>query len=1028
MKKTLLTLSFCVPFLLAGQNQQEEVSTPEQTSETVESDNGSCGTDDLTEQQFAKRIANIKTTKAAQEAAGQTNRSIVNGYTIKLVPVTYHVFQDDDGSNGITQAQLEASMLRVNDHFKEAGIEFFQCGAIQYYQNTALNDWDKNVDDASITGYHVANTLNIYFVNAVTSGSSSICGYAYYPGSKHYTVMKNSCAYNGTTFEHELGHYYNLPHTHQGSGNEIVARPGEGKPTNCDTNGDGFCDTEADPSLSGITLVDCVPDAGQLGTGPNGDQYRTKADNIMGYAGVKSCRTIFTDEQLAMMNSTVQNNIWRSNYTCPDAPVANFSSNKQSDCIQSTVTFYEEATGSGSATYLWTFEGGTPSTSTAANPTVSYPGAGEFDVTLKVTTASGTNTVTKSDYVKITYPINLPYSEDFSAGTSLPAFIATETNLASTAAVSASAGKTDNGLALVGGSGVYYTYSEAAQTFISNSAYTSVLKLSCINATKYSSLNFSFDYKPLFDSKEVYTSARVLINGTQVGSYIQPANAGAETWTAYAIDLSAYVGAYVDIAIEVNGKTSNNGLYIDNINLDGTLVLAANPDAGIEAISEPNAGANYCSAAITPSIKVKNFSSTTLTSVDLNYSIDGVQYPTVNKTGLSIAGNTSSDITLPAFSSLGFGDHTLKVFTSSPNGGSDDYALNDTAITTFSIGGGVLGTEDFDSQGTCGTGSDCETTTCSIAGNWSNVADGSDDIDWRVDNGGTPSSDTGPSGDHTSGSGNYIYLETSTCYSKTAKLMSNCIDLSKYSAASMSFWYHLYGANMGTLSVDVLSGGSLTTDVFTISGDQTNVWKQQSVDLSAYLGSSVQLIIRGFSGTSFRSDMAIDDIEVTGTLKIDTTVTLVGDQMICQGSSSTLVAVTNLSYTYQWLKNGIDIPSATSSSYQVTETGDYAVKIGLSGSFLTSDARTITVDICTGIEKLAAEISVYPNPSNGIVYINYPAEQTVSKTTVINQQGQVVMNIQGAVKAMDLSSLAPGIYNVQLIINGTSVNKTIVKK
>lgn len=1021
MKKRLLTLTFLVPFFLFGQNRNEEQET--QNNIQIENTESSCGTDEPTNSEISKRKTELSTLKSLK-----SKRLSNNGYEIKLVPVTYHVFQDDDGSNGITTAQIEAAMLRVNDQYKAAGIEFFACGSIKYYKNTDLNDWNKNVDDSKISGYHVANTLNIYFANSVTSGSSGICGYAYFPSPLHYTVMKNSCAYNGTTFEHELGHYYNLYHTHQGSGSEIVARPGEGKPYNCDNNGDGFCDTEADPSLTGITLVNCVPDAGELGVGPNGDQYRTKGDNIMGYAGTKSCRSVFTSEQLAMMNLTVTSNSYRNNYTCPDSPIANFSANKQNDCIQSTITFMEESTGSGNKTFLWTFEGGTPSTSTDPNPTITYPGAGEFDVTLKVTTVNGTNTITKTDFVKITYPINLPYSENFSSGTSLPSSIATETSLASSATVSSAAGKTDNGIALVGGSGVYYTYANETQTFISNTAYTSVLKLSCINATKYSSLSFSFDYLPLFDAKDVYTSARVLVNGTVIGNYIQPADAGAETWTNYALDLSAYSGAYVDIAIEVNGKTSNNGLYIDNINLDGNLVLSANSDAGIETVSEPNGGADYCSSAITPNVSVKNFSSNPLTSIVVNYNVDGVQYPSVTKTGLNITGNSSGTVTLPTLSGLGFGNHTFKVFTSNPNGNSDAYALNDTAQTNFSIGGGVLGLENFDSQSSCGTGSDCESTTCPITGNWYNESGNSDDIDWRVDAGGTPSSGTGPSADHTSGSDNYIYLETSTCYGKTAKLTSKCIDLSKYSAASLNFWYHLNGANMGSLSVDVLEGGNLISDVFTISGDQGDSWKQQNVNLSAFLGNSVQLIFRGVSGSSYTSDMALDDIEVTGTLKVDTTVTVVGDLMICQGSTTTLVATSNSQYTYQWTKNGVDIPSATNSTYAVTETGNYAVRVDLQGNSLTSNTRSIVVDICTGIKKTNSIIQVYPNPTNGVLYISYPEGKEISKTTVINQQGQVVMNIQGAVKAMDLSNLAPGIYNVQLIIEGDSVNKTIIKK
>ena len=948
-----------------------------------------------------------------------------NGYTVKLIPVTYHVLQDDDGSNGISTEQIESTMERVNQHYKEAGIEFFQCGATQYHLSTALNDFDKGTDDAGIDGFHVSGTVNIYFANAVTSTSGGICGYAYFPSNKHYTVMKNSCAYNGTTFEHELGHYFNLYHTHQTFGGvlESVARPTEGKPYNCDTQGDRLCGTEADPSLSGVSLTNCIPSG--LGTGPNGDPYRSDARNIMSYAGTKSCRTLFSEDQLALMNNTANNNFYRSNYTCPDAPKADFSSNKTTDCIQSTISFYDEHTGSGTASYLWTFEGGTPTTSTDENPTVSYATSGKFDVTLAVTTPNGTHTVTKQDYVHITYPLTLPYQENFSTGTSFPDEIATEQNAAASTFVSATAGKTDNGLALTGGGSIYYTTAEAAQSFISNPHYTSKLKLSCINATQYSSLSLTFDYLPLFDTKAEYTAIRFLVNGTQVGSIVQPSDQSAETWTVYQLDLTPYVGGYIDFAVEVNAKGSANGIYIDNINIDGSLNKSSNPDAGVLDVISPNAGADYCGSNIIPTVAIKNFSNTVLTSVDLGYAIDGILYPTINKTGLSVASEDTLQIQLPAIGTLGFGSHTFKVYTSAPNGSSDHYALNDTALTTFSVGGGVLGKEDFENESNSATGNNC-TVEVSLNGNWQNLS--GDDTDWRVDNGGTGSTGTGPAVDHTTGSatGKYIYTEASSCLNSTAELQSKCMDLSKYENASISFWYHMYGANMGSLSLDVIEGSTTHANVFTISGDQGDVWLNQTVDLSAYKSGEVQLKFKGTTGGQYTSDISLDDIEITGTLKVDTSVTLVGDLVMCQGNQSTLVAVSNSSYTYQWTKNGVDIPTGTSSSLTVTETGDYAVKVTLGGTTKTSSTRSFTVDICTGLSDLKkGEFTVFPNPAKNLIFLNYP-DGSVSRIALINQQGKVVMKSHERINQMNVAGLAPGLYLIQVLVDGKSLTKSII--
>ena len=60
---------------------------------------------------------------------------------------------------------------------------------------------------------------------------------------------------------------------------------------------------------------------------------------------------------------------------------------------------------------------------------------------------------------------------------------------------------------------------------------------------------------------------------------------------------------------------------------------------------------------------------------------------------------------------------------------------------------------------------------------------------------------------------------------------------------------------MGTLAVNIDS-----TEVWSLSGDQGNEWKKAVIDLSAYANTPVSLEFIGTTGTSFQSDMAIDNI------------------------------------------------------------------------------------------------------------------------------------------------------------------------
>lgn len=154
-------------------------------------------------------------------------------------------------------------------------------------------------------------------------------------------------------------------------------------------------------------------------------------------------------------------------------------------------------------------------------------------------------------------------------------------------------------------------------------------------------------------------------------------------------------------------------------------------------------------------------------------------------------------------------------------------------------------------------------------GNWVNSK--GDALDWTRNQGSTPSSGTGSSGDHTTGSGYYVYTEASgtcgfrTCdydYNKIAYLDGPLIDFDAYENEQITFWYHMYGGNMGTLFLEVSNQSGSWTELWRMSGDQGNLWHQATVDLSGLTGKRI-LRFAGLTGPSYTSDTALDDITIT---------------------------------------------------------------------------------------------------------------------------------------------------------------------
>jgi hypothetical protein len=103
---------------------------------------------------------------------------------------------------------------------------------------------------------------------------------------------------------------------------------------------------------------------------------------------------------------TVGNNLYVDNINITGVAIAQpptpaFTANNQTVCQGATVNFTDLSTANITA-WNWSFPGGTPATSIAQNPTVTYSTPGVYAVTLQVTNAQGTESVTTSDYITVT--------------------------------------------------------------------------------------------------------------------------------------------------------------------------------------------------------------------------------------------------------------------------------------------------------------------------------------------------------------------------------------------------------------------------------------------------------------------------------------------------------------------------------------------------------------------------------------------------------------------------------------------------
>ena len=108
-------------------------------------------------------------------------------------------------------------------------------------------------------------------------------------------------------------------------------------------------------------------------------------------------------------------------------------------------------------------------------------------------------------------------------------------------------------------------------------------------------------------------------------------------------------------------------------------------DVGVSAILDP--ADTVCEGGLSPVVVVYNYGSQTVTSLNLNYSINGGPTSVFAWTGSLLSG-TTTNITLPSIN-LPAGSQSITVFTNGPNGGADENATNNSSASNFYVASGA---------------------------------------------------------------------------------------------------------------------------------------------------------------------------------------------------------------------------------------------------------------------------------------------------------------------------------------------------
>ncbi|MFK8043994.1 MAG: M43 family zinc metalloprotease [Crocinitomicaceae bacterium] len=572
-----------------------------------------------------------------------------NARSTYTIPVVVHVVHLN-GSENISKEQIDDALVRLNEDFNMSNPDVGNTiadfsgivGNADFEFKLATKDPNGNCHSGitrtfSNTTYDVGQSGGSHpIVNAVAAEhgvwpqnrymSIFVCidpigaaGYTYNPSNgfpqnqmrgaifmrhDYMGIIGTSSSGRRHTLAHEVGHWLNLSHLWGSTNSPNVA-------SNCNVD-DGVNDT---PNTIG--WQSCVLQGTSCGSLDN-------VQNIMEYS---YCSTMFTQGQVARMHAAINSNtagrsnlITNSNLAAAgvlgpstDVCEAKFISNTQVICQGQSIDFSDISV-HGITGRNWTFAGGFPASSSDSVITVTYSSAGDYSVTLEVSNATGSETTTITNYIKVlSVPgSSFPYSEGFEnlTATNFPddlSFAVVNPGNDETWEIKNGEGST--------GSKCLYINNHAANTIDEDQLISGTIDLSVLSSSDDLEMTFDYAYSKRFsDNNEqlrVFVSnncgiswslrkviqGTILGNGTLGGPYT-PSDDDWKTVTISNISSSFYVPEF-RYMIQFESDQGNN-IYIDNINLSAEGFLSTE---GIEQQNQsitvfPNPTANISTVAL----------------------------------------------------------------------------------------------------------------------------------------------------------------------------------------------------------------------------------------------------------------------------------------------------------------------------------------------------------------------------------------------------------------------------------------------
>lgn len=144
-------------------------------------------------------------------------------------------------------------------------------------------------------------------------------------------------------------------------------------------------------------------------------------------------------------------------------------------------------------------------------------------------------------------------------------------------------------------------------------------------------------------------------------------------------------------------------------------------------------------------------------------------------------------------------------------------------------------------------------------------------------------------------------------------------------------------------------------------------------------------------------------------------ITANGATTFASGGQVVLSTGANLSYTYQWNRNGVAIPGATGASYTASESGAYTVNVKAANYVAVSEAMAVSVNFILPVTNFSVATTSVTCKGQADGAITITAAQSSNYTATLTGSSNKTTSFTSA---LTINGLTAGTYNLCITVAG----------